>query len=142
MYPCFTSVDQRTYKLCIPDWEHNVVPSTPTYLIKNIVNSPLCLCRSEETNKHLLLHCPRYENQRLSTHFASSWQIHRCWQYQLTFYFLAANTYKLIKTHDFLTLFLSSSVNPNALVINHSYCQVHCLPFFPYYITCFPNIKT
>ena len=31
---------------------------------KNIVNSPLCLCRSEETSKHFLLHCPRYENQR------------------------------------------------------------------------------
>ena len=23
------------------------------------------LCRSEETSKHFLLHCPRYENQRL-----------------------------------------------------------------------------
>ena len=36
--------------------------------------------------------------------------------------------HQLIKPHDLLTLFLSSSVNPNALVINHSYCQVHCLP--------------
>ena len=32
---------------------------------KNKVNSPLCLCRSEVTSKHFLLHCPRYENQRL-----------------------------------------------------------------------------
>ena len=39
---------------------------------------------------------------------------------------------------------LSSSVNPNALVINHSYYQVHCLPIctFPYYLTFLPNFKT
>ena len=42
---------------------------------KNIINSPLCLCRSEETSKQFLLHCPRYENQRLkmlNSNFASS----------------------------------------------------------------------
>jgi len=40
-------------------------------------------------------------------------------------------------------LILSSSENPNALVMNHSYCQVHCLPIccFPYYITSFPNFN-
>ena len=50
---------------------------------KNIINSPLCLCRSEETSKQFLLHCPRYENQRLkmlNSNVASSWQIHQSWQ--------------------------------------------------------------
>ena len=32
---------------------------------KNMVNFPLCLCRSRETSKHFLLLCPRYEHQRL-----------------------------------------------------------------------------
>ena len=46
---------------------------------KNIVNSPLCLCRSEETSKHFLLHVlgTKTNDLKCSTHFASSWQIHR-----------------------------------------------------------------
>ena len=32
------------------------------------------------------------------------------------------------KNTRLLTLCLISSVNPNALVSNHSYCQVHCFP--------------
>jgi len=117
---------------------YDVVPSTPTYLIKNIVNSPLCLCRSEETSKHFLLYFPRYENQRLK--MLNSFRIIPTDTAVLTI----TTEHQLIKPHDFLTLFLSSSVNPNALVINHSYCQVHCLPIcicFPYNITSFPNLN-
>ena len=108
---------------------------------KTIVNSPLCLCRSEETSKHFLLHCPRYENQRLK--MLNSLGIILTDTPALTIttdLLLSGSEHQLIKTHDFLTLFLSSSVNPNALVVTHSYCQVHCLPictFFPYYITFF-----
>ena len=120
MYPCFTTVDKGT---------------------------PLCLCRSEETSKHFLLHCPMYENQRLK--MLNSFRIILTDTPVLTIttdLLLSGSEHLSVdKTHDFLTLFLSSSVNPNALVINHSYCQVHCLPicaFFPYYITFFPNFKT
>ena len=61
---------------------------------------------------------------KCSTHFASSWQIHRSWQ--------SLSVDKNTRPFDAV---LSSSVNPNALVINHFYCQIH----FPYYITFFQN---
>ena len=41
------------------------MPSTPTYLIKTLLTPPSVSAEVKKTSKHFLLHCPRYENQRL-----------------------------------------------------------------------------
>jgi len=104
------------------------VPSTPTYLIKNSVNSPVYLCGSEDTSKQFLLSCPRYEYQRLK--MLNSIRIILTDTPVLTIttnlLLFGSKHLSVVKTHDILALFLSSSVNPNALVITRSYCHVHC----------------
>ena len=97
---------------------------------KNIVNSPLCLCRSEETSKHIPLHCPRYENQRLKMLNSIGIILIDTPVLTITTDLLLFGSEHLSvdKNTRLLTLCLISSVNPNALVSNHSYCQVHCFP--------------
>ena len=129
LYICTRVLLQGT-KLCIPDWEHNVVPSTSTYLIKTLLtppsvsvevkklaNSSYYIVLGTKTNDlkcstQILHHPDRYTSLDNNNLLFTFWQ----------------------RTHDILTLFLSSSVNPNALVINHSYCQVYCLPICTFFL--------